>query len=1113
MSTWSGSAQQRVSDQKSASNELEIITLFLGCAAELAADQRVFADFVAELNRITVDHGMFFKLVNWQWDGRNDPLKDYGAAIRESALVLFLYFTVGDAAMETRFNQALEAFRAVGKPQIITWFKAVPTGNSISAELERFRDQLDTQLHHFYNTYETLDSVKLGVLLQLVRDVELAQGIVPGVAMTLPGASLSGMATGLGASASETSVPIKSPLTIEGDSARLWGAPIIDLTQVPAYAGWQTLSAAKAALAEVDEQLTAARVRAAEQPDDAQAQEAWQALARVRGERAQAVEAAEHGFLDFMRSMSRATATGSPSLTERQRQAYRLAEQGKLDAAITLLDEQEIARDADAAELELKSIEAMRVAALARLKSHIAEQLQLVELLKSRDSDATTSQRIESLLRDSAAREARNGAGYRAQLQWGLWLAEAGRSCEAEPMIEAAVRELEHELEADTDDILLDYATALLHLGDCRRIARDFEAMERVAEQLLTFLAARRPLWLLLRTRAELMKAAAQALQGRLRDSADTLDALLVAPSPGKVAVDAAELERLMAMMFSLLAGVLAMMDNTAEAQYIAGFAVMFRERVAKMARTRDDGRALIAALAVYAAMLAADGEPSGLKRARSEADESVELARYLARRGAPEDLLVLVQALFTQGVVRDAVGAAGVTDSLAEARALAKRLVGSSVDALAVEGALLGIDFTLALRCKDDGELDDARALLVEAADLLAMQGVEAANGNRCMGYAVYLALLEVCDAQGDTEHAREAARWLFEALEAGGPLSGDESGFTVDDAGHVLARVARDEGFSRDERVRAADALCELTQSGFERGRLHGLCAYARAHRLRGSVRLSGDAAAVEDYLSACEVYARLLDAVRDKVPDMVADVIQEYRSCLLETAEALRSSCKPREAQRCERVAARLEHTTTKRVARRDTGMLACSGDNEASTRTGTATRHDGVSQGIASEHPRRSPGRPSTTPDEEQANQDVRLLLKLGERCLDDERWLGARRYLESALSRWERSSLSALVAEQLSFDLGEAQYHLGDLAASERSYRQAAQYAQQEGAERAAAGCWCNVGGMCVLQGELHRGIEAYRTAYLLALRAGCPEDAQKYREGLTAACERAAEED
>lgn len=466
------SAGQRAAGGSIMTEPRRTVTIFLGSSAELAAEQLELGDFFAQINDLATARGLCFRLVRWQWDGNNSPLKNYEQLVRESDLALFLYFTTSGDAMEERFDAAVEAFRTSGSPEVITWFKRLPEGGSVSRELERFRDRLDTQLHHFYNTFETIDTVKLGILMQIARGVEGDDG-ADGEKNAHSGA-----------------------VAVEGDRACLWGTPLVDLSDVPVYQGWSSIQDAQRELAEGEAAYQRLRAAVIERPEDAAAAAELGRAAARRTELERALQQGRKQFIDFMRNMARATAG---ELTERQRQAYRLAEQGRVDAAIAMLDEGEIARDRAAAENDLALADAVREEALERLRTTISEQLQLADLLGSQDPTPELRERIGAILADAAACELKHQLGYRAQLKLGSHLHLRDRDSEAIPHLERASDWLVARASKLTEQEMRDAYWALFYLGGCWNDQREWGRALEVYDKLLTFVDQWRPTWRLWR--------------------------------------------------------------------------------------------------------------------------------------------------------------------------------------------------------------------------------------------------------------------------------------------------------------------------------------------------------------------------------------------------------------------------------------------------------------------------------------------------------------------------------------------------------------------------------------------------------------------------------------
>ena len=147
------------------------VKIFLASSIEdLREDRLQVGDFIRQLNEIYLDSDVHFSLVKCEdYDnslsaGGKQP--EYDREIRESELVFFLFFRkVGDYTKH-EFEVALEAFQQQKKPKIITYFRTVSASEE-AEDVRAFMQLLDGELKHYYNTYGHIDTLKLGMLMQL----------------------------------------------------------------------------------------------------------------------------------------------------------------------------------------------------------------------------------------------------------------------------------------------------------------------------------------------------------------------------------------------------------------------------------------------------------------------------------------------------------------------------------------------------------------------------------------------------------------------------------------------------------------------------------------------------------------------------------------------------------------------------------------------------------------------------------------------------------------------------------------------------------------------------------------------------------------------------------
>ena len=146
------------------------IKIFLASSIEdLKIDRLEVGDFFGLLNDIYISHDIFFSLVKCEdYDNAiaaNGKQSQYDAEIRDSELIFFLFFkTVGDYTKH-EFDVALESFLSHGKPKISVYFKS-PTDEA-TAEVKEYMNTLTMEKNFHYNIYENIDTLKLGIIMQI----------------------------------------------------------------------------------------------------------------------------------------------------------------------------------------------------------------------------------------------------------------------------------------------------------------------------------------------------------------------------------------------------------------------------------------------------------------------------------------------------------------------------------------------------------------------------------------------------------------------------------------------------------------------------------------------------------------------------------------------------------------------------------------------------------------------------------------------------------------------------------------------------------------------------------------------------------------------------------
>ena len=148
------------------------VKIFLASSIEELKEDRLFiGDFFSQLNEIYIDNDIYFSLIKCEdYDNAiatGGKQSQYDNEIRDSELCFFLFYRKAGEYTRHEFDVALEAFENAGKPKIITYFKTVSSENEIYEDVAAFMKLLDTELHHYYNKYDHIDTLKLGIIMQI----------------------------------------------------------------------------------------------------------------------------------------------------------------------------------------------------------------------------------------------------------------------------------------------------------------------------------------------------------------------------------------------------------------------------------------------------------------------------------------------------------------------------------------------------------------------------------------------------------------------------------------------------------------------------------------------------------------------------------------------------------------------------------------------------------------------------------------------------------------------------------------------------------------------------------------------------------------------------------
>ncbi len=331
------------------------IKIFLASSIEDLRDDRIaIGDYFRQLNEIYIDRGIHLSLIKCEdYDdsiAAGGKQSRYDAEIRDSELCFFLFYRKVGEYTRHEFEVALEAFKNSEKPKIVTYFRAVEGANDAQENVIGFMRLLDEELHHYYSLYGHIDTLKLGILMQIKL---------------------------LGLDSSTVSL-------VDGE-VRLNGETMLLARNVPMLNGLDSLRE----LTERKRELTAAKdaARATYLADSSAESEslffdASAALNAVSKE----LTRVEAEALAFVTTVTELTAGGMP-ITSRQREALKYYGEGNYTAAQLILEDGE-------RENELQRAEVRAEVSKREIQGYVEEDLLWIKAEEAKGIDAESAEKV-----------------------------------------------------------------------------------------------------------------------------------------------------------------------------------------------------------------------------------------------------------------------------------------------------------------------------------------------------------------------------------------------------------------------------------------------------------------------------------------------------------------------------------------------------------------------------------------------------------------------------------------------------------------------------------------------------------------------------------------------
>ena len=285
------------------------IHIFLGSSLdELRLDREEMGNYIRKLNDIYRERDVYIKLYECEYENaamvKGRKQEEYNEEIRQSDIFLVLFYNKAGQYTIEEFREAYKRFQSTGAPAILTCFRQ-GEGYAPEQSVLEFMSELGEQLGHYFKRYTHIDSVKLTLLLQMKL------------------------------------MKLDVPIEVEESLITVGGTPVLTLKNIPMWAknaDFQSLKERYQACERAYLDAKAATTDPVTDPVFLRASEQW-------NEAKKALRELEQELFSIALKIEEKNNDGT--LTERQRKAYELMEQGDAEGANNILDLCEILDDAE----------------------------------------------------------------------------------------------------------------------------------------------------------------------------------------------------------------------------------------------------------------------------------------------------------------------------------------------------------------------------------------------------------------------------------------------------------------------------------------------------------------------------------------------------------------------------------------------------------------------------------------------------------------------------------------------------------------------------------------------------------------------------------------------
>lgn len=300
---------------------------------------------------------------------------------------IMVWNRIGKYTLE-EFDVAMKKFKDINSPKIMTFFKEVE--GDIPKDVMAFMSRMDQELQHYYTKFSSIDSIKLKMILDWASN--------PDIQMT---------------------VEFKdSNVILNGENFS-----DIDLNKLPFYGNHSAINQLKEELIKIDNDFFDAKKRSRENPDD---DSAWQQCFELSKKRTELRENLHKYEMQLLEVSSRFIHVGSSGeyITPRTKKAIALFDEGKIEEALNVLDEEEYLNERNQAIEKAQIIN-------NELKALLKERITKIDIIKAKGITQESAKEIEELYQDASDFEKTYDLGYESRLGYLQFLATQNKYTKA----------------------------------------------------------------------------------------------------------------------------------------------------------------------------------------------------------------------------------------------------------------------------------------------------------------------------------------------------------------------------------------------------------------------------------------------------------------------------------------------------------------------------------------------------------------------------------------------------------------------------------------------------------------------------------------------------------